>query len=67
MVMGFYPESRSLHRFRPIKRFLWDDFNPIWGFDCKHYFIVTNFDDSHDNLAIDYDGFALGTDERFND
>ena len=62
-----FQNSRLLHHFGPIRRFLWEDFNPLWGFDCKHYFIVKNIDDSHDNLAIDYDGFALGTDESFND
>ena len=67
MVMVFFRSSRPLHRFRPIRRFLCEDFNPIWGIDCKHYFFVTNIDDRHYNLAIDYDGFALGTDESFND
>ena len=42
-------------------------FNPIWGIDGKHYFLVTTFDDCYDHLAIDDDGFALGTDESFND
>ena len=58
-----FRSARSLHRFRPIKRCLWEDFNPIWGFDCKHYFFVKNIDDRHDHLAIDDDSFALGTDE----
>ncbi len=28
-----FRNSRSLHRDCPIRRFLWDDFNPIWGID----------------------------------
>ena len=65
--MDFFPESPLTPSFPPHQTLPLGKFNPIWGIDCKHYFFVKNIDDSHDNLAIDDDGFTLGTDESFND
>ena len=53
--------------FRRIRCFLWEDFNPFWSIECQHHFPVKNIDDGHDDVAIDDDSFALGTNESLHD
>jgi hypothetical protein len=48
----------SGYGFRPIRCFLWEDFNPFWSIDFQHHFFVKNIDDGHDHFAIDDDGFV---------